>query len=191
MSSDEFEELLRDFPGQWEVVPVHYIWEKQLLPLMKDPEVFESYELAIHRLMQNRFWELRPKKRWQPRWRYDASRPPFMLTHSDGAVMYFGEQIEKAEKEADPLAVHYSKIQAVICDEFEGDWEEGEVTPLSKRTIRELERRGNEIYAKFYPKPDELRHWIPTIGGNRFGRMKGSSQPRSRLLKSLQLRDAA
>jgi hypothetical protein len=54
-----------------------------------------------------------------------------------------------------------------------GDWEEGEVTPLSKRTMRELERRSDEIYAKFWPKPNELRHWIPMhschlLGG--FGR---------------------
>jgi hypothetical protein len=82
---------------------------------------------------------------------------------SDGphAVVYVNEQIEKAKEEAEPLAVHYSQFMGVICDELNDDWEEGEVTSLSKRTIRELERRSDEISAKFRPKPEELRHWIP------------------------------
>jgi hypothetical protein len=160
---EEFEELLGAYPDSWELVPVHAIWKNELLPLMRQPAIWESYESAINAYLK----EENPfiyKKLFGRRWRYDEKSPPFFLCRSEWAEVIVDEQIEKAERKGDLLAQQYSHIEGIRWGEHDPkNFNEKliNMSRLSKRTMLELERRRREIRVEFSPKPEDIRHWIP------------------------------
>jgi hypothetical protein len=135
----------------WMRVPVAEIFADELLPILDNtPKLQSLFEEAVADWLEN---HPLMKKR-VGKWRFNSHTvSPFMMTHTDAAVMFVDEAIEAAYDAGDPLAHSYHAITMLLTDEAG--------LGLTKTTIKELERKCWAIEKNFEPQRDEAQFWTP------------------------------
>jgi hypothetical protein len=135
----------------WERAPVAEIFATELLPIMDSkPKLQRIFEDAVADWVADSPW----MKKRAGRWRYASHKnSPFMLTYSDGAVMYVEQLIDDAYEADDPLAHAYYAMMTLLTDETD--------QKLSAATIREMQKRVDAIWRDFEPPRDSARYWAP------------------------------